>query len=88
MKARRQLELIADHLCTLVTELTKHRGGTGPHWLVVATLHDALARHGVGVTGDDRQAAIVICVERHLIKAEGTPVHSVTVWQRDWDIRR
>ena len=86
--ARRQLDAIADHLCDLVRELTSHRRGTGPHWIMVADLHDALVRHGLDLDDDDLQAAIAICVGRHVMKAEGTPVHSISRWQKDWDIRR
>jgi hypothetical protein len=75
-------EILADTLCDLVRELTAHRRGSGPHWLMVGDLVEALARHGAGVTAEEIDAAIALCVARHTLKAEGQPVHSVSVWQR------
>lgn len=80
-------DAIADHLCEIVAGLTSHRQGSGPHWIMVADLQDALRRHGLDLGGNDLQAAIAICVERHTMKAEGRPAHSIAVWQKDWDIR-
>jgi hypothetical protein len=39
---------LADHLCHLVRELTRHRQGGGPHWIMVETVapRDAPARPG------------------------------------------
>jgi hypothetical protein len=51
-------EALADHLCALAAELTRHRQGPGPHWLMVETIARELRRHGVNVTGD--QAAIAV----------------------------
>lgn len=85
---RRELEAVAGHLCDLARGLTSHRGGTGPHWIMVSTVHDALGRHGIALDDADLQAAIAIAVERHVMKAEGKPVHSITPWQKDWDIKR
>jgi hypothetical protein len=48
-----KLTALADHLCALVAELTSHRLGPGPHWLMVETIARELRRHGVTVTGDE-----------------------------------
>lgn len=77
---------LADHLCDLIAGLTSHRQGRGPHWISVSDLERELRRHGISVTHDDLQSAIALCVERHVMKAEGSPTHSVAVWQKEWDV--
>lgn len=79
-------DALADHLCDLVRELTRHRQGGGPHWVMVETVARELRRHGIGIDDADLQAAIAVCVERHTMKAEGDPVHSIAPWQKDWEI--
>jgi hypothetical protein len=71
-------DAIADHLCDLVRGLTAHRGGSGPHWVMVETLACELRRHGLDLAHDDLQAAIALCVERRTLKAEGDPAHSIS----------
>ena len=61
---------LADHLCDLVRELTRHRPGGGPHWLMIGTVARELRRHGID---GDLEAAITICCERRNLKAEGFP---------------
>jgi hypothetical protein len=75
---RRQIEAIADQLCALVDELTRHRGGSGPHWIGVDTIEHSMRRHGVAVHHDDLQAAVAIAVKRCVLKTEGNPPHSVS----------
>ena len=79
-------DALADHLCELIAELTRHRRGSGPHWIAVSTVARELRRHGVDIAESDLQAAISLCVGRHEMKAEGKPVHSVSPWQKDWDL--
>jgi hypothetical protein len=79
-------DAIADHLCELITGLTKHRQGRGPHWIAVSDLEQELRRHGLDLAQDDLQAAIALCVERHVMKAEGKPAHSIAPWQKDWQL--
>lgn len=79
---RVQLEGIAALLYDLVIELTRKRRGFGPHWLMVWDLQDAVARHGMVLTDEDFQAGIAIAVKRCMLKAAGTPVHSISAWQK------
>lgn len=85
---RRQIAAVADQLCPLAVELTRHRRDGGPHWIAVSEMHDALRRHGVDLADNDLQAAIAVCVGRHVMKAKGSPPHSISVWQKDWQIDR
>lgn len=80
--------ILADHLCDLVRELTRHRQGSGPHWLAVSDLHAAMRRHGLDLALDDLQAAIAVCVDRGTMKGEGEPPHSISPLQREWQIGR
>lgn len=77
--------ILADSLCDLMRELTAHRRGTGPHWLMVSTLARELRRNGVDLDENDLQAAITICVDRRTLKAEGRPPHSISPIE-PWEI--
>jgi hypothetical protein len=79
-------DVLAETLCDLARELTSHRRGGGPHWIAVSDIEDAMRRHGLDIDHDDLQAAIAICVERHTMKAEGRPFHSIAPWQKEWKI--
>jgi hypothetical protein len=79
-------DAIAEHLCALVRELTRHRQGRGPHWVMVETVAREMRRHGLDLAHDDLQAAIALCVERHVMKTAGDPVHSIAPWQKDWQL--
>jgi hypothetical protein len=79
-------DAIADHLCEIVAGLTAHRQGRGPHWVMVETVAREMRRHGLDLAHDDLQAAIALCVERHVLKTAGTPPHSIAPWQREWDV--
>lgn len=79
-----EIAAVADHLCALVQELTAHRRGAGPHWVMVAEVARELGRHGIDCTDADLQDAIALCRQRHVIKAEGRPAHSISPWQKDW----
>lgn len=76
---------LADHLCALIIGLTSHRQGSGPHWIMVETIGRELRRHGFKFSDADLQAAIAIAAERCVLKVEGDPVHSVSVWQQPID---
>ncbi|MGE0758873.1 MAG: hypothetical protein AB7O38_17760 [Pirellulaceae bacterium] len=75
---RVQLEGIAALLYDLAVELTRHRRGSGPYWIMIADLYEALDRCGLDLAHDDFDAAIVIAVERCVLKTVGTPVHSIS----------
>lgn len=81
-----QISAIANQLCDLVRELTSHRQGRGAQWIAVSDLEAAMRRHGLDLAHDDLQAAISLCVARHVMKAEGEPPHSISPWQKDWQI--
>jgi hypothetical protein len=81
-------DAIADHLCELIAGLTSARRGRGPHWIAVSTVARELRKADIVVDDADLQAAIALCVERHVMKAEGRPAHSIAVWQKDWKIER
>lgn len=87
-KSRRQLEAIAEHLCALVVELTSHRRGGGPHWIMVGEVLGRLRDAGIDVDLEEMDAAIAICVGNHTMKAEGKPPHSISPWQKDWQIEQ
>lgn len=77
-----QRAALADQLCDLVRQLTAHRRGAGPHWIMVGEIHARLAEHQVEVSAADLDAAIDICRRRHALRVEGDPVHSISVWTR------
>lgn len=79
-------DAIADHLCDLIAGLTAHRQGSGPHWIAVSTIERELRRHGLDLAQDDLHAAVAIAVSRCVLKTAGEPVHSIAVWQKDWEI--
>ena len=70
------------HLVELVEALTKHRQGSGPHWLMVSEIEAALRAHGVEIDGAELHQAIAIARQRCELKTEGQPVHSVSRWQQ------
>jgi hypothetical protein len=78
---RRQLDALADRVCELVHALTSHRGGTGPHWIMIHDIETALRKHGLDIDHDDLQAAVAIAVERCVLKTEGEPPHSVSPFE-------
>ena len=47
--------------------------GSGPHWLMVSDLEDALRPHGVELDGDELRQAIAIAQERCELKTEAEP---------------
>ena len=53
---------------------------------MVETIARDLRRHGVPVTGDELQAAIAVARVRSVLKVEGDPLHSISPWQKDWDL--
>jgi hypothetical protein len=69
-------------VCELVEALTKHRQGSGPHWLMVSTIEAALRAHGVELNGTELHQAIAIAQLRYELKTQGQPVHSVSRWQQ------
>jgi hypothetical protein len=54
--------------------------------LMVSTIAAKLQRHDVTVTGDELQAAIAVARGRCVLKVEGNPVHSISPWQKAWDL--
>ena len=82
MASKHQEHVLADHVCKLVEALTKHRQGSGPHWLMVSEIEAALRAHGVEVAGAELHQAIAIAWQRRELKTEGQPVHSVSRWQQ------
>ena len=45
MASKPQQHVLADHVCELVEALTKHRQGSGRHWLMVSEIEAALRAH-------------------------------------------
>ena len=84
--SRRQLEVIAAHLCELANEIAHHRQGGGPHWTMLAHVEREMLRVGIEIHRDDLRAAVLIAVERCVLKTEGEPIHSISAWPRNWHI--
>lgn len=53
---------------------------------MLADIEEALRRQDLDA--NELQRAIAIAVERRLLKAAGTPVHSISPWCSSWQIDR
>ena len=53
---------------------------------MVETIAREMRRHGLTVTDAELQAAIEMARVRCVLKVEGNPVHSISPWQRDWNL--
>ena len=84
--SKQQLEVVAASLCELANEIARHRQGAGPHWIMLSDIECEMLRHGIAINGDDLQAAVTLAVERCVLRVEGQPVHSISAWQRDWQL--
>lgn len=81
-----QLEGLVSLVYDLAVELTRHRPGGEPRWVMLADIEEALRQHELD--SGELQAAIAIAIERRLLRAAGTPVHSICPWRNGWQIDR
>lgn len=86
LKSCDQLEGLASLVYGLVVELTSHRPRGESRWVMLADIEEALRRQDLDA--NELQRAIAIAVERRLLKAAGTPVHSISPWCSSWQIDR
>jgi len=81
-----QLEGLVSLVHDLAVELTRHRPGGESRWVMLADIEEALRQHELD--SGELQAAIAIAIERRLLRAAGTPVHSICPWRNGWQIDR
>ena len=81
-----QLEGLAFLVSDVVVELTRHRPAGESRWVMLADIEEAMRQHELD--SNELQAAIAVAVERRLLRAAGTPVHSISPWRNGWQIDR